>query len=735
MNLFSSISRFLPWSARTAPESRGASAEETRTPGHLAAWLSNWNGGDGEGGLKDPYRLSPWVSRAIKHIAGPIAQVDLEFHQETPRGKVEVTDPELAAFWNRPAKAPAKRTNKLARLSRYDVIEATVGWLALTGEFFWLLDSTWMNPRTANKSPFLIARPDRMLPKIEGGELIGWMFRDAANVMHDLIPDMVISSRFWNPYDDVRGCAPMDSAEMAAAADYAAARFWKSLAESNGDLGDTVIAPNGVSDPQREQIKLAMLRKRRAAKRGKFEPMFLIGDVKTEEAKIKSPDASAVTQRLENRHEVFVALGVPPSFADVTASYSVGSASDRYRLIEETCMPMAAKIAEAIEVVEWMRSGRELSAAFDFDDHSTMQQVRAERIEAGRKLHERGVPWSVVSDHLNLGLKPFPGWEKAWLPMNLEEVAGQTPTAADEVKPPAANDGAKVFEELEELLKGCPAHDGGQPAARAHSKAADKRMKRWEKLMRTRAPFVKKARVAVDRALFDARKETLAKIAEAEKAGKAARAGAFDFLFDLANFVEALVKPLFRISLEGYQTAGAELLADEMGSAEEFIVPDPNGIRWLQGRGNFIQDAATSMWEATRDSLEQGIQEGESFEKLAARVREVFNGMSRERSLRIAVTETGIAFEAGRHDAMRQAGAEWKQWLTSQDDRVRISHSSLDGKSVPMDEPFLVGGVPMMFPCDPNGSPAEIINCRCVHGPVDSPEDPDGIDNDPTVPF
>ena len=742
MNLLSRISAYLPWSAKSSQDSGGAIAnesrdggvDEVRTPAQLAAYLSNWNGSDGSEGLKDPYRLSPWVGRAIKHIAGPIAGVRLEFHQDGDRN-AKVTDPEMESFWNRPAKAPVKRSDKMGRLSRFDVIEATVGWLSLAGEFFWVLDDTWKNPNTRNKSPFIVARPDRMLPYMADGELIGWIFRDGANRSHTLAPWNVVSSRFWNPYDEIRGCAPMDSAEMAAAADYASARFWKSLAESNGDLGDTVIAPNGVSDPQREQIKLAMLKKRRAAKRGKFEPMFLIGDVKTEEAKIKSPDASAVTQRLENRHEVYVALGVPPSFADVTASYSIGSASDRYRLIEETCMPMAAKIAEAVEMVEWMRSGRELSAEFDFDDHSTMQQVRSERIEAGRKLHERGVPWKMVSDHLNLGLKPFPGWDKAWLPMNLEEVKGQQSADSGEEKP-VVSDAAKVFEELEELLKGCPVHDtrGQTPEARGQ-KTDEKRIKRWEKLMKTRAPFVRKARTIVDRALFDARKQTLAKIGEVAKAETALRSGAFDFLFDLADFLEALVSPLFKVSLDAYETAGAELLKDELGSEEPFIVPDPNGIRWLKSRESQIKDAATGMWEETRDSLEQGIQAGESFEKLAARVRETFNGMSKERSMRIAVTETGIAFEGGRHDAMIQAGQEWKQWLTSQDDRVRITHGALDGKILPMDEPFLVGGVPMMFPCDPEGTPAEIINCRCVHGPVDSPENPDGINNDPTVPF
>lgn len=717
MNLFSRIfSRF----AESAPESREGSAEVSRTPAHLQSFLThNWDGEPLGGGLSDPYNLSPWVSRAIKHIAGPIAQVELEFSA----GDSELKDAELTSFWN----APAKGLGRMGRLSRFDVIEATVGWSCLNGEFFWLLDDTWLAAKRGPRSPFLIARPDKMEPVMDDGELVGWIFTDGNHKRHPMIPEQVITSRFWNPMDEIRGSAPLKAAMQAAESDYAAGKFWKSLAESNGDRGETVIAPNGISPEQEAQVIRALRAKRTASKRGKFQPMFFVGDIKTEEAKIQSPDAAAVQQRLQSRHEVFIAFGVPPSFAEVTASYSIGSASDRFKLIEETCQPMAAKIAEAAEAVtnRFLATGN-VSVRFDFDNHSTMQQVRAERMEAGRKMHERGVPWQVINEHLNLKLTPFPGWDKAWLPFNLQAVA-DAPAAMPAAMPDEAEP-VKVFEELEALLKtGCCEAHKAEPGSTPNA--------RWEALMKSRAPHVKRVRTIVDRALFEARRETLANIAAAEKEERAIRSGAFDFIFDIGRFLGLLVEPVMKALSDGYEAAGNEVLSLELGSADPFIPADPNGLAWLRKRENFIQQAGNDIWVATRDTLDEGIQAGESYAKLAERVRAQFNEMSKERAMRIAVTETSIAMNSGRNDAMVQAGVKWKEWLTSEDDRVRLSHYSLNLKRVPIDEPFLVGGTAMMFPADPNGPPSEVINCRCMAVAVSGPEEDDIEGNDPTTPI
>src|SRR5207244_7270054 len=119
-------------------------------------------------------------------------------------------------------------------------------------------------------------------------------------------------------------------------------------------------------DEQQEQITRVLREKMMAARRGDFRPVFLSGDVAVEDPKVSSPDADFVSARLQNRHEIFIAFGVPPSMADLVASYSIGQASDRYLLLTETCMPLAnGKISGAIEVVSrLLMQGRMVRARF-----------------------------------------------------------------------------------------------------------------------------------------------------------------------------------------------------------------------------------------------------------------------------------------------------------------------------------------------------------------------------------
>ncbi|MDE1170781.1 MAG: phage portal protein [Verrucomicrobium sp.] len=385
--------------------------------------------------LCDPYRNSAFVQAAIRTIAQPISAVPLRFYQARGRRETLLSHGPLVDFWARPAGD---------HMDFQDFIEATVGWLLLQGEAFWVGDDTWLLQTATERRPLFLARPDRMRPILDNGQLQGWEWTDANGTAHALVPDQVAHLKFWNPYDPVRGLAPYLSAALAAEADWLGSRFVRTLMQNNGDLGQFLIAKGAPpTDEQREQIIRALREKKELSQRGVYKPMFLTGDIAVENPQVQAADASLVATRQLLRDEIAIAFGIPPSRFHVKQSYSIGSASDRFLLIEETCMPLSIKIAGAVErlserVAAWRPAGGRIHAAFDWNEHSTMQAARRERFAVLDKLWNKGVPLRTCSEVLDLGLPAVPGDHVGYLPAGLSPVDAPAEAPEEEADPSPA---------------------------------------------------------------------------------------------------------------------------------------------------------------------------------------------------------------------------------------------------------------------------------------------------------
>jgi phage portal protein BeeE len=684
--------------------------------------------------FREPFAQSVWVQRAIKHIAGPIAAVPLTFTTDRRGGEQRLDDPRLAAFWENPAVA----------LGYADFIKATVGWRKLAGESFWILGDDWLVPfpDASRLSRLILARPDRMRHVVAAGELLGWEYLDGAGRRHTLLPEQVIQLKQWNPYDDWRGLSDFESAAIAAETNYLSGIYGRNLMRNNGDRGPYIVAKGGiVDDKQREQIIAELRAKRAAAGRGDFRAVFLTGEITVEDPAIQALDASVLGQSLQNRHEVFIAFGVPPSMADIVASYSVGSASDRFRLIEDACMPEGESIADGIQLLARRQTGKVLYVFFSWDEHSVMQQVRRERIDAAMKLWGMGVPLELVNRYLLLGLPAVPGWEIGYLPFSVAPVGGLPPEKDPALAEPAEaadSTDAAVQDMLKALAAGrsprrAPAGSNccgcglEAPLSEAQKARDPAAIARWRDHMAKRHATVRSYESAFNRELMRARAEVLSRI-DRRRIAHALRvkAAAADFLFDLGAWREGVFARLRRVGAEALRVAGQQLFI-EVKRDDPFAMAPEAVLQFLRGRENHLAGTTQDIWEQIRGTLDQGLQAGDTMEELAARVRAEFNGISRERATTIAQSETAAAYGTGRNEAMRQAGVRYKAWLTSGNDNVRDAHlqAGLDypaDRGIPVDDPFIVGEEELMFPGDPTGSPGNVINCHCVAIAVAEPE-------------
>lgn len=88
---------------------------------------------------------------------------------------------------------------------------------------------------------------------------------------------------------------------------------------------------------------------------------------------------------------------------------------------------------------------------------------------------------------------------------------------------------------------------------------------------------------------------------------------------------------------------------------------------------------------------------------------------SDERASAIAVNEANTILNYEELAEAYESGATMKTWHTMRDRRVRKEHSVLDGKTIPLEDKFLVGNSYLLFPRDEVNCDdlADISNCRC----------------------
>jgi len=138
--------------------------------------------------------------------------------------------------------------------------------------------------------------------------------------------------------------------------------------------------------------------------------------------------------------------------------------------------------------------------------------------------------------------------------------------------------------------------------------------------------------------------------------------------------------------------------------------------------------------------IDKGLRDGLSLDEIAGEIRMRAPDMSALRAHTIARTETHSASMYASLQSAKQSTVELlKEWVSVEDSRTRdfgegdgvvdfYDHRSMNGVKVPIDDPFEVpnklgGSEKLMFPGDPAGSAANIINCRCGQVYVDTDED------------
>jgi len=168
---------------------------------------------------------------------------------------------------------------------------------------------------------------------------------------------------------------------------------------------------------------------------------------------------------------------------------------------------------------------------------------------------------------------------------------------------------------------------------------------------------------------------------------------------------------------EGIRSSGQRRLR-ELGLGIDFDLKDPRVVQFIaEQSGSQIVGINNRTRGLLRATLREGFENGEGINKLARRVRGVYADAQGRRSLVIARTESVRALNSGQVAATKQAGFEGKQWLSTQDPKVRDTHAlatGMDGQIRPVNDNFeSPSGAIGPFP-GAMSTAEESVNCRCT---------------------
>jgi len=200
----------------------------------------------------------------------------------------------------------------------------------------------------------------------------------------------------------------------------------------------------------------------------------------------------------------------------------------------------------------------------------------------------------------------------------------------------------------------------------------------------------------------DQKKQVLKNLRKYGKAYKKVSLFLFS-LFEWNEKITELMEPLAKASIQN----GAETLIEDFGLGIAFDISSPFISGFFRGREKLIKNINITTFNKLKESLEEGLANGETINDLSVRVESIFAEAKGPRSRLIARTEVNTANNFGHMEAMRQANVEKKEWITAGDGvpPTRETHMQNEEEGcIGLNDTF--SGTGEQYPSEPD--------CRCA---------------------
>lgn len=278
------------------------------------------------------FQQSPWVHVAVSRIAEAGALVPLQVLQRQGDRQIAVEGHPLEQLLAQPN----------PYLSRFELFEATLAYLELTGNAYWFLGGD----AQGRPNEIWVLRPDRVSIVPHPTEYIAGYLYEVDGKSIPLEPIEVLHFKRWHPANDYYGLSPLEAARLAVMSDRAMAEWnYNGFGNDHGVPAGIVSIKDAISDSDFERLKQEW----RSNYGGKLRKTAFLrgGQIAWQSVGLSHSELDFLQGRQAHRDEILGIFGIPIGLVSENATEANATVAER-QFVERTLYPKLVRIAEKI---------------------------------------------------------------------------------------------------------------------------------------------------------------------------------------------------------------------------------------------------------------------------------------------------------------------------------------------------------------------------------------------------
>lgn len=384
----------------------------------------------------DLYRRLSWVHAAVSTVARTAAPVALSVQREE--------NEELADIPAHPFERLLRRPNPL--MSRFELIQATLSYYALTGNAYW-----WLSKSSESAAPdeIFAIPPHQIRPIPDGRSFIrGYMYVTESGSEIPLEPWEVCHFKMFHPSNPYMGMSPVEAISVTATGDLAMQAWNRNFfAENNAKAPGALAFADPISEPEWQRMRADIKAEHGGTKRSLMMLRNVgTGGVQWVPMALSQRDMEFLNARQFNKEEIYAIFAPGLTSLLDPNSTEANSKEGKATFLEIGVWPHLVAIAEKITNDILPSYGDNLVAAFD-DIRTKDRQLDIAEQDAYARTHTIDEVRAEYYGHDALG-------DERGALLVAEVGKGMTAQEPEPEQPPAAIDVTQEFRQLADTMRG-----------------------------------------------------------------------------------------------------------------------------------------------------------------------------------------------------------------------------------------------------------------------------------------